>query len=111
MENCYILYSCDGSYEPIVSNNSDLSGYTNSFVSIIITEPYIVPSTCFYVFYLGKVDCDVDYDIIVDPNIPCNCGTICYFVDFDDVYHDTIYVRNNNNIVVEEFPTGNISSF
>lgn len=111
MENCYILYSCDGSYEPIVSNNSDLSGYTNSFVSIVITEPYIIPSTCFYVFYLGKVDCDVDYDIIVDPNIPCNCGTICYFVDFDDVYHDTIYVRNNNNIVVEEFPTGNTSNF
>jgi hypothetical protein len=111
MENCFVLYSCDGSYAPIISNNTDLSAYTNSFVSIIITAPYIVPSTCFYVLSLGVIDCDVTYDIIVDPDIPCDCGTLCYFVDIEGEYYDTIYVRNNNEIVVDQFQTGITANF
>lgn len=111
MENCYVLYSCDGSYEPIISNNQELSGYTNDFVSITILSPFVEPSTCFYVLSLGDIECDITYDIEVNPEVECNCGTLCYFVDYGDEIYDTIYVRNNNNIAVQQFPTGTTVNF
>ena len=52
MEDCYILFSCDGSYDPIISNYSGLNESVGSFVNITITSPLTTPSTCFYVYYL-----------------------------------------------------------
>ena len=39
VEDCYILYSCDGSYEPIVSNFSGLSAHSSSYVRVYLTDP------------------------------------------------------------------------
>ena len=69
IENCYILYSCDGSYEPIVSNYSGLSAYSESFVSVNIIDLGTTPDTCFYVLSLGEIECQITYDIDVNYRI------------------------------------------
>ena len=64
VEDCYILYSCDGSYEPIVSNFSGLSAHSSSYVRVYLTDPVDgIPDTCFYVLSLGSIDCQVTYGV------------------------------------------------
>ena len=72
VEDCYILYSCDGSYEPIISNFSGLSANTSSYVNIEILDLSITADTCFYVLSLGKIDCDPTYDITIVSG-DCKC--------------------------------------
>ena len=111
MENCYILYSCDGSFEPILSQLNQLSGYTGDFVSIIINSPGEPYQTCFFVQYLGQFDCEIVYDITIDGDIQCNCDTFCYFVQYDETPKQTIYVNGSNDVIVEIFPTGQTVNF
>ena len=111
MENCYILYSCDGSFEPILSNLNSLSGYSGEFVTIIVNSPGEPTTTCFYVQYFGQLDCDIVYDITIDPDTQCDCDTFCYFVQYDETPKQTIYVDNGGNVIVESFPTGQTVNF
>lgn len=110
MENCYILCSCDGSFEPILSNLDGLSLFQGGFVSIIVNLPKPI-QTCFYVQNLGELDCEIVYSITIDPDVVCDCDTFCYFVQFDEEPKQTIYVNSGNDVVVESFPTGQTVNF
>ena len=111
MEDCYILFSCDGSYDPIVSNYSGLNESIGSFINITITSPLTTPPTCFYVYYLGILDCIPTYDIIVNSTTGCTCNTLCYFVDYGEQIMDTTYVNNENELVIAQFETGQTANF
>lgn len=111
MEHCFILYSCDGSYEPIISNYTGLTQYVNTFISIVILDPYIVPPTCFYVYYLGLMDCQSTYDIEVNLDVECTCNNFCYFLKLTESLQTTIYVNSQGQLIVENFPTGQTVNF
>jgi hypothetical protein len=106
VENCYILYSCDGSYEPIISNYSGLSAYSASFVSITINDFAITPDTCFYVLDLGVIDCNPTYDIETNSGVTCNCECYCYFIRSVSQDTDVTYVNCNDQIVVDTLVAG-----
>jgi len=106
LENCYILYSCDGSYPPIVSNNSDLSDYASTFVSIEVLDPSIIPDTCFYVLDIGQIECTPTYDIDVLPTTTCNCECYCYFIRTSNQNTEVTYVNCDNEIVVQDIVEG-----
>ena len=106
VENCYILYSCDGSYNPIISNFSGLSAYTSEFVSIEIIDLSVTPDTCFYVLDIGEVDCNVTYDIDVVTGTTCNCECYCYFIKTTTQDTDVTYVNCDNEIVVQTINEG-----
>ena len=106
VENCYILYSCDGSYDPIISNNSGLSGYSSSFVSITINDLSITPDTCFYVLELGVIECDPTYDIIINTGVVCDPQCYCYFIRSINEDTDVTYVNCDDQIVVDTLVGG-----
>lgn len=103
VENCYILYSCDGSYEPIVSNYGGLSAHTSEYVSITINS--ITANTCFYVLDIGNVECDVTYDVEI-VSTDCDCECYCYFIKSVTETTDVTYVNCNSEIVVETITEG-----
>ena len=105
VENCYILYSCDGSYEPIVSNYSGLSAYSASFVSITINNS-LTPDSCFYVLDLGVIDCDPTYDIETNSGVTCSCECYCYFIKSVNQDTDVTYVNCSGQIVVDTLAAG-----
>jgi len=112
MENCYILYSCGKSdLPPIISNDQSLSGYAGNFASIRVIDPIEVDPQCYYVFDLGPIDCPVVYATVLDPDITCDCQNYCYFITYDDKVVTTTYVNNNNELVLENFQTGQTSNF
>lgn len=106
IENCYILYSCDGSYEPFISNFSGLSAYSESFVSVNIIDLGITPDTCFYVLSLGEIECDITYNIDVNTGTTCSCECYCYFIRSTTQEVDVTYVDCENNIIVETLQEG-----
>jgi hypothetical protein len=101
IENCYILYSCDGGYQPIISNYSGLSAYSESYVSINIIDLGETPDTCFYVLSLGEMECDITYDIDINTGTTCFCQCYCYFIRSLETNVDVTYVDCNDLIVVE----------
>ena len=106
VEDCYILYSCDGSYEPIVSNYSGFSAYSSTFVTIEILDLSITADTCFYVLSLGEIDCDPTYDVLPLSSITCDCPCYCYFIRSATETTDVTYVDCNDDIVVETIQSG-----
>jgi hypothetical protein len=106
IENCYILYSCDGSFEPIVSNFSGLSAYSETFVSIDILDLGETPDTCFYVLSLGEMECSPTYNIDVNTGTTCVCQCYCYFIRSTTQSTDVTYVDCNNTIVVDTIQEG-----
>lgn len=106
VENCYILYSCDGSYNPIISNYSGLSGYSSSFVSITINDFAITPDTCFYVLDLGVIECDPTYNIVTNPSVECDPQCYCYFIRSISDDTDVTYVNCDDQIVVDTLVKG-----
>jgi len=106
IENCYILYSCDGSFEPIVSNFSGLSAYSETFVSIDILDLGETPDTCFYVLSLGEMECSPTYNIDVNTGTTCVCQCYCYFIRSATQTTDVTYVDCNNTIVVDTIQEG-----
>ena len=101
VEDCYILYSCDGSYEPIVSNYSGFSAYSSTFVGIKIVDLSITADTCFYVLSLGQIDCSVTDDVQPVTGVTCDCPCYCYFIRSATETTDVTYVDCNDDIVVE----------
>lgn len=106
IENCYILYSCDGSYEPIISNYSGLSAYSQSFVSINIIDLDITPDTCFYVLGLGEIECETTYNIDLNTGTTCSCECYCYFIRSTTQDVDVTYVDCENNLIIETLQDG-----
>jgi hypothetical protein len=106
IENCYILYSCDGSYDPIVSNFSGLSAYSETFVSIDILDLGETPDTCFYVLSLGEMECFPTYNIDVNTGTTCVCQCYCYFIRSATQTTDVTYVDCNDTIVVDTIQEG-----
>lgn len=106
LENCYILYSCDGSYEPLISNYSGLSSYTSSYVSINIIELSTTPDTCFYVLDLGIIDCNPTYTININTGTTCNPSCYCYFIRSATSTTDVTFVNCDDEIVVETIVEG-----
>ncbi len=107
VEDCYILYSCDGSYEPIVSNFSGLSAYSSSYVRVYLTDPVDgIPDTCFYVLSLGSIDCQVTYEITSATGDTCSCPCYCYFIRSASQTTDVTYVNCNDEIVVHTIQEG-----
>lgn len=106
IENCYILYSCDGSYDPIVSNFSGLSAYSETFVSIDIIDLGETPDTCFYVLSLGEMECSPTYNIDVNTGTTCVCQCYCYFIRSATQTTDVTYVDCNDTIVVDTIQEG-----
>jgi len=104
VENCYILYSCDGTYPPIISNFSGLSESSFNYVSIDISGQ--TPDTCFFVVDLGIVECDITYEITINTGITCDCNCYCYFIKSTDQTTDITYVDCNDDIVVETITQG-----
>ena len=105
VEECYILYSCDGSYEPIISNFSGLSAHSSSYVQIEILDLSAVTDTCFYVLSLGEVDCVPTYDIDIVSG-DCNCQCYCYFIRSATETTDVTYVDCNDIIQIETITSG-----
>ena len=106
VENCYILYSCDGSYEPIVSNFSGLSANTSTFVSIEIVDLAITADTCFYVLDIGLIECVPTYNINLISGHSCNCECYCYFIKSQTQTSDVTYVNCDDEIVVQTIEEG-----
>lgn len=111
MENCYILYSCGQSDEPIISNDQSLSAYTGNFVGARILNSSDDSTRCFYVFDLGSIDCPIIYDIVIDPDVECDCPNLCYFVKYGETNQTTTYVNNKNELVLRDFQTGQTFNF
>lgn len=111
MENCYILYSCDGSQAPIISNNYELSGYVNNFVSVSISVNQNVINFCSYVFFLGETDCEIIYNVKINDQIDCNCVNTCYFVEYKSIEQTTTYVDFENQLILRDFSTGKTYNF
>lgn len=105
IENCYILYSCDGSYEPIISNFSGLSAYTSSYVKIEIIDLSVSADTCFYVLNIGHVECEPTYDISIISG-DCDCQCYCYFIRSATETTDVTYVNCDDLIIVDTIQEG-----
>lgn len=105
VENCYILYSCDGSYEPIVSNYSGLSAHSSSFVSINVANSAAFNDECFYVLDIGVVDCDTT-QTVTGVTTGCSCECYCYFIRSANETTDVTYVNCNDEIVVDTIVEG-----
>jgi hypothetical protein len=105
VQDCYILYSCDGSYEPIVSNFSGLSVHSSSYVQIEILDLNTIPDTCFYVLSLGQIDCDPTYDVDV-VSTDCNCQCYCYFIRSATETTDVTYIDCNDTLQIETIQSG-----
>lgn len=106
-ENCFILYSCDGTYEPIVSNYTGLSAHSSSYVKITISGfTNIVPETCFYVLSLGVIDCDITDSIPSVTGDTCDCPCYCFFIRSANETTDVTYVDCNDDLVVETIEEG-----
>lgn len=107
VENCYILYSCDGSYEPIVSNYSGLSAHSSSYVQITISgSTNVVPETCFYVLGLGEIECETTESIPSVTGGTCDCPCYCYFIRSANETTDVTYVDCNDDLIVETIEEG-----
>jgi hypothetical protein len=105
--NCYILYSCDGSYEPIISDNVELEDHVSSYVSLFINELNITPDTCFYVYKINDVEvCDSTYEVEVVTDNECDCKCFCYFVKSPTEIAEMIYVDCEDQIMVQEVIPG-----
>lgn len=105
--DCYILYSCDGSYEPIITDNFDLEDYISSYVSIHINELNITPDTCFYVYKLENIDeCESTYSIDVLSSETCNCNCFCYFIKSPTENGEMVYVDCNDQIISQQIIGG-----
>lgn len=104
-QQCYVLYSNDGSYPPLISNYSGLSAYTSSFVNIDIGLTAIT-GTSFYVYDLGNVTaCTPTYTgLTVSSTATTDCE--CYFIKIPQELFDTTYVDCNDVLVVDQFSTG-----
>jgi len=105
VENCYILYSCDGSYDPIVSNYSGLSAHSSSFVTIETDDPSVSGDTCYYVLDIGVVDCDPTYNV-TGATSGCSCQCFCYLIKSVSATTDVTYVNCDNEIVVDTMVDG-----
>ena len=105
VENCYILYSCDGSYDPIVSNYSGLSAHSSSFVTIETDDPSVSGNTCYYVLDIGVVDCDPTYNV-TGATSGCSCQCFCYLIKSVSATTDVTYVNCDNEIVVDTMVDG-----
>ena len=103
VENCYTLYSCDGSYEPIISNFSGLSTYSSSYISVNSIDSVTIDETCFYVLSLGVIDCTPTNEITISTGITCNCQCYCYFIRSVDQTTDVTYVNCNDEIIVDNY--------
>jgi hypothetical protein len=105
LEQCYVLYSNDGTYSPIISNYSGLSAYTSSFVEININSS-AVTGTTFYVYDLGVITgCTPTYTALtVSSTASTDCE--CYFIQIPQENFDTIHVDCDDNLVAFQYPTG-----
>ncbi len=107
VEDCYILYSCDGSYEPIISNFSGLSAHSSSYLRVYLTDPVDgIPDTCFYVLSLGSIDCEITHEITSVTGDTCSCPCYCYFIRSASQTTDVTYVNCDDEIVVETIQEG-----
>jgi len=104
-EQCYVLYSNDGTYSPIISNYSGLSAYTSAFVQISINSS-AVTGTTFYVYDLGIITgCTPTYTgLTVSSTATTDCE--CYFIQIPQEDFDTIHVDCDDNLIVFQYPTG-----
>lgn len=105
VENCYILYSCDGNNEPIVSNYSGFSAYSSSFVNIQTNSPSVSSGACYYVLDIGVVDCDPTYNI-TGATSGCSCQCFCYLIKSVSAETEVTYVNCDNEIVVDTILEG-----
>lgn len=111
MEDCYILYSCDRSEQPVISNDPQLSGYVGNFVAVRLLDPVSVATKCYFVFYLGELDCPPTSTIAIDPDIICDCPNLCYFVKYGNTFQTTTYIDSQNDLVLRDFTTGKTQNF
>lgn len=102
---CYVLYSNDGTYPPLISDYSGLSAYTSTFVEIAI-DLTAITGTSFYVYDLGPTTgCTSTYTgLTVSSTATTDCE--CYFIQIPQEDFDTTYVDCEDNLVVTQFATG-----
>ena len=105
LEQCYVLYSNDGTYPPLISNFSGLSAYTSAFVEIAINSTPVTGTT-FYVYDLGVITgCTPTYTALtVSSTATTDCE--CYFIKIPQELFDTTYVDCEDNLLLTQFPTG-----
>lgn len=107
LEQCYVLYSNDGTYSPIISNYSGLSAYTSSFVEIEINSS-AVTGTTFYVYDLGIITgctpTSAYTGLTVSSTATTDCE--CYFIQIPQEVFDVVYVDCDNTLFADPFPTG-----
>jgi hypothetical protein len=95
--DCYKLYPCDGGIAPFTSFETFLSGYVDNYVVLEMSVPnYSGDEKCFFVKYLGDIDCSEEYAIIENTTGTCECSdcvcysfrlinpTLVYYIDCDD---------------------------
>ena len=105
LQQCYVLYSNDGTYPPLISNFSGLSAYTSAFVEITINSTPVTGTT-FYVYDLGVITgCTPTYTALtVSSTATTDCE--CYFIKIPQEIFDTTYVDCEDNLLLNQFPTG-----
>lgn len=106
--DCYSLYSCDGSFTNVISKLSDLSGYTNGFVSLDVLTPSVSgKNICFYVTYIGVQSCVETYELKLSEDAECDCNCLCY--QFNTLSNDleTTYVTCDNEFNIVNFESNN----
>jgi hypothetical protein len=101
---CYSLYSCDGKFVEIKSSLSELSAYTNNFVSLDILTPEVSGNNiCFFVIPIGVQSCLDTYDLKINVKPICDCDCECYQFSTTISDLETTYVDCNNNFSIVSF--------
>jgi hypothetical protein len=106
---CYSLYSCDGKFVDIKSSLSELSAYTNNFVSLDILTPEVSGNNiCFFVTSIGVQSCLDTYDLKINEVPVCDCDCECY--QFNTTISDlvTTYVDCNNDFYTVLFESNSL---
>jgi len=76
---CYLLIPCDPEMVPVIANNPEFLAYVNQYVSIFFTVGGV--RYCVYVTeYNGGEACQTAQKVFIDPDIPCECPSQCYYI-------------------------------
>ena len=92
---CYLLIPCDTSVDPFISSTPGLDLYINNFVSVGSADY----TGCVFVSELSLASCDGAVDVIIDGDAPCNCTSVCYYIEGAQGINYVEYVDGVNQLV------------
>ena len=93
---CYILYSCDSLYPPIISN-SNLEPFIGQFVTVFNQDTGIQYPGCYYITKSDSINCPDAVPVGLNPEVPCTCTLRCFLITGNPT--SVTYVNSNYELV------------